>query len=250
MCSFVVVHRKVWERALSLYFAQRHNRKLKCGASFLSLSQTYGLEQVLVFGSFGVHLVTGLCRALIRVTWKAKSYFAAHKQGGSSSQHQDQQSLEFESTLSTSTTRTSSGSGTASTPGAFPWHRLVGWLLTPLVIGHMNGMRFKPLDAFGDSSMVDYSVVTYIHRMGHRPPYILLVGFLVYHMVGGGIAAYNGSLPKGSKRRVSIQDMIKSRKTRAVVTGVVTTVTMVGVYRILTAEGTIPMARLYSTLGF
>ncbi|GJJ75366.1 hypothetical protein EMPS_07724 [Entomortierella parvispora] len=216
---------------------------------------TYGLEQVLVFGSFNVHLVTGLGRALIRLTWKAKAYFAARKQ---SSQQQDQQSLESGSTSTTTTTTitetstsvSSSSSSTASTPGAFPWHRLVGWLLTPLVLGHMNAVRFKPLDAFGDSSMVDYSLITYIHRMGHRPPYVLLVGFMVYHTIGGGIAAYNAALPKGSKNRVSIRDMIKSRKARAVVTGVVTTVVMVGVYRILTAEGSIPMARLYSTLGF
>jgi hypothetical protein len=204
---------------------------------------------VLVFGSFNIHLGTGLLRALIRLTWKAKAYFAARKQDEAGPQ-QDQEPSVTESSSTTVVTRSSSSSsgGTASTPGAFPWHRLVGWFLTPLVLGHMNATRFKPLEMFGDSSMVDYSLITYVHRMGQRPPYILLVGFLLYHMVGGGIAAFNMALPKGSQRRVSMQTMIKSRKTRTIVTGLSTVMVMVGVYRIVTAEGVIPMSRLYSTL--
>lgn len=206
-----------------------------------------------MFGSFNLHLGTSLLRALIRLTWKAKAYFAARKQGGSDQQQDQEPSiLESESTASSTTSMTRSSSsnsgGTASTPGAFPWHRLVGWFLTPLVLGHMNATRFKPLDAFGDSSMVDYSLITYVHRMGHRPPYVLLVGFLLYHMIGGGIAAFNVALPKGSQRRISMQTMVKSRKTRGILTGLSTTLVMVGVYRIVTAEGVIPMARLYSTL--
>ncbi|KAG0057023.1 hypothetical protein BGZ83_002261 [Gryganskiella cystojenkinii] len=218
------------------------------------------VEGVLVLGSLNIHIFTGLARALIRLVWKGKAWNASrpqkNKQVTSSSSESTDGSIKSTKTTTATTTTTrssrtsSSSGGSASTPGAFPYHRLIGWLLTPLVIGHINAMRAKPFNILGDSSLIDYWYVTHIHRIGHRPPYILLVGFLTYHMYGGAIAAYNAVLPKGSKKRVQVQEMIRSRKTRAAVAGVVTTVVMVGAYRIFTAEGTIPMAKLYGRLGF
>ncbi|KAG0075718.1 hypothetical protein BGZ90_009569 [Linnemannia elongata] len=228
--------------------------------------QTYGLEQVLVSGSLLVHLGAGLCKAVIRMVWKVKSYYS----GSSTSttpraiEKGDAPTVNKESFTTTNasgstttiTTKTTtiikttggSGSGSASAPGLFPYHRLAGWILTPLVIAHMNSMRLAPLEVLGDSSMVDYSFVTYLHRIGRSGPYILLVGLLAYHMFGGGPVAFNMVLPKGSARRVKVQDLVRSKKMRGVVAAVVVGVVVVGTGRIMFAEGPIPLSRVYLSL--
>ncbi|KAG0069906.1 hypothetical protein BGZ89_001858, partial [Linnemannia elongata] len=141
--------------------------------------QTYGLEQVLVSGSLLVHLGAGLCKAVIRMVWKVKSYYSGSSTSTTSRaiEKGDAPTVNKESFTTTNasgstttiTTKTTtiikttggSGSGSASAPGLFPYHRLAGWILTPLVIAHMNGMRLAPLEVLGDSSMVDYSFVTH-----------------------------------------------------------------------------------------
>ncbi|KAF9150038.1 hypothetical protein BG015_008151 [Linnemannia schmuckeri] len=169
--------------------------------------QTYGLEQVLVSGSLLIHLGAGLCKAVIRMVWKVKSYYSgsssttpsAIEEGDAGDTSTTKKSLTMTtasgSTTSTTTTTkttitessvTGGGSrGSASAPGLFPYHRLVGWILAPMVVSHMNVMRLAPLEVLGDSSMVDYSFVTYLHRIGRSGPYVLLVGLLAYHMFGG-----------------------------------------------------------------
>ncbi|KAF9545213.1 hypothetical protein EC957_011192 [Mortierella hygrophila] len=229
--------------------------------------QTNGLEQVLVSGSLLVHLGAGLCKAVIRMVWKVKSYYS----GSSSStspraaiEERDTPTVNKESstmtnasgstttttkiTTITKTTGGGSGSGSASAPGLFPYHRLAGWILTPMVIAHMNDMRLAPLEVLGDSSMVDYSFVTYLHRVGRSGPYILLVGLLAYHMFGGGPVAFNMVLPKGSARRVKVQDLVRSKKVRGVFAAVVVGVVVVGTARIMFAEGPIPLSRVYLSL--
>lgn len=228
--------------------------------------QTYGLEQVLVSGSLLVHLGAGLCKAVIRMVWKVKSYYSGSSTSTTSRaiEKGDAPTVNKESftktnasgSTTTITTKTTtiikttggSGSGSASAPGLFPYHRLAGWILTPLVIAHMNGMRLAPLEVLGDSSMVDYSFVTYLHRIGRSGPYILLVGLLAYHMFGGGPVAFNMVLPKGSARRVKVQDLVRSKKMRGVVAAVVVGVVMVGTGRIMFAEGPIPLSRVYLSL--
>ncbi|KAF9360652.1 hypothetical protein BGX26_008329 [Mortierella sp. AD094] len=219
--------------------------------------QTYGFEQVFVYGSLAVHIGTGLCRAIVRFVWRSKSYYASTRPV-TDSQYADRPTSSKGITTTTTTTTTTitsstsgtktsstsstsisgGGGGSGTAPGLFPYHRLVGWLLTPLVLGHVNTMRLAPIKVLGDSSMLDYSFVTFLHRMNRPAPYLLLVGFMSYHMFGGGPVAFNMALPKGSESRIKAQDLIKSRKFRAVVVGVVSTVTLVGVYRIVNAEGT------------
>ncbi|KAF9193733.1 hypothetical protein BGZ51_002397 [Haplosporangium sp. Z 767] len=222
--------------------------------------QTYGIEQVLVYGSLIAHVGAGVCKAAIRLVWKAKAYYTSSRpitgtQNGTHTTFSSSTSSSAAAITSTTTTITtttsssvSSGSSSGSTPGLFPYHRLIGWLLAPLVLGHMDTMRAAPVRVFGDSSMLDYSFVTYLHRI-HRPePYWLLVGFMAYHMIGGVPVAFNMALPKGSARRIKAKELIQSRRTRGVVAGLVTTAVMVGAYRIMFAEGTIPMTRLYGML--
>ncbi|KAF8949281.1 hypothetical protein BGZ46_005164 [Entomortierella lignicola] len=237
--------------------------------------QTYGVEQVLVYGSLAVHIGTGLCRAIVRFIWKSKSYYASTRPVTDSEYAGRPVSSKGTITTTTITTTTaimssrsgtsisstsssdtpdgtgsvgngSGGSGTA--PGLFPYHRLVGWILTPLVLGHMNTMRWAPIKAFGDSSMLDYSFVTFLHRLNRPAPYFLLVCLMTYHMIGGMPVAFNMAIPKGSTGRIKTQDLIKSRKLRLVVTGLISTVALVGTYRIMNAEGVIPMARLYRSM--
>ncbi|KAG0307988.1 hypothetical protein BGZ98_009287 [Dissophora globulifera] len=232
--------------------------------------QTNGVEQVLVYGSLAVHLGSGLLRALVRCIWKATAYFRSKNQGAS-----DTGSSTSTTTTTTTTTTTSTGSssksststsssssssapsgletsrntgGNASAPGLFPFHRLVGWLLTPIVLGHMDTMRVIPVEVLGDSSMIDYGFVTFLHRVKRPAPYILLVGLMAYHMFGGGPVAYNMVLPKGSERRIKVQELTKSKKTRAIIAGLVSTVALVGAYRIMTSDVVIPMSKIYLTL--
>ncbi|KAF9958095.1 hypothetical protein BGZ72_000900 [Mortierella alpina] len=203
--------------------------------------QTYGVEQVLVFGSLAVHMGAGLCKAAVRVVWRIRAYYASTVPATAAT------SAKVDASASETTIAASPRPG-GTAPGLFPYHRLVGWLLTPIVLGHMDTMRMKPLKVLGDSSMIDYSFVSYLHRIGRPSPYVLLVGFMAYHMVGGGPVAFNMALPKGSERRIKAKQLIQSRKVRAAVAGTVTAVAMVGVYRILTAEGAIPMSKIYARL--
>ncbi|KAF8940219.1 hypothetical protein EDD21DRAFT_387480 [Dissophora ornata] len=229
--------------------------------------QTYGIEQVLVYGSLAVHIGTGLGRAIVRFIWKAKAYYASTRQVAASD---GTATTTTTKTTTTTTTTTISGSdgtsksssesststsspalsrgGSGSTPGLFPYHRLVGWLLTPLVLSHMRTMRQIPVEVFGDSSMIDYGFVTFLHRMKRPAPYVLLVGFMAYHMFGGGPVAFNMALPKGSSQRIKVQELKESKKARAVVTAVVSTAALVGVYRILTSDVVIPMSKFYLQL--
>lgn len=133
-------------------------------------------------------------------------------------------------------------------PGLFPYHRLIGWLLTPLVLGHMNTMRIVPARVLGDSSMLDYSFVTFLHRMKRPAPYILLIGFMSYHMIGGGPVAFNTILPRNSGIRIKTQDLIKSKKIRAGVAATISLLALVGTFRIMSSEGRIPMVTFYRLL--
>lgn len=214
-------------------------------------------------GSLLVHLGAGLCKAVIRLVWKAKSYYyrdsssvstlGAIEEGGTATIKESSTSTNVSgsttTTTTTSTTKTTQsltgGSGSASAPGLFPYHRLVGRILTPIVIAHMNDMRLAPLEVLGDSSMIDYSFVTYLHRIGRSGPYVLLVGLLAYHMVGGGPVAFNVVLPRW---RWSVKELLESRKWRGVVAGVIVAVAMVGTGRIMYAKGAIPMSRVYLSL--
>ncbi|KAG0358517.1 hypothetical protein BGZ54_010391 [Gamsiella multidivaricata] len=233
--------------------------------------QTYGIEQVLVYGSLAVHLGTGLCRAIVRFVWKVKgsSTTSTEKRGlktitttttstttttKTSTSSLSSSSAPSESTSASSTVMSSSsnsnkgGSGSGSAPGLFPYHRLVGWLLVPFVLAHTYQMRVVPVKVFGDSAMVDYSFIAFLHRMKQPAPYVLLVGLMAYHMFGGGPVAFNRALPKSSERRVKAQELIRSRKARAVAAGVISTVALVGAYRIMRVEGAIPMTKLYRSL--
>ncbi len=205
---------------------------------------------MLVFGSLAVHIGAGLCKAAIRFVWRINAYYASTVPTTAAETVKDDASAS-ETIIATASHPGGTGSGPStggSAPGLFPYHRLIGWLLTPLVLGHMDTMRMMPLKVLGDSSVVDYSFVSYLHRIGRPSPYVLLVGFMAYHMVGGGPVAFNMALPKGSERRIKARELIQSRKMRAAVAGVVTVVAMVGVYRIMTAEGVIPMSKIYARL--
>ncbi|KAF9576132.1 hypothetical protein EC968_010255 [Mortierella alpina] len=214
--------------------------------------QTYGVEQVLVFGSLAVHIGAGLCKAAIRLVWRINAYYASTAPTTASETTRDDASGSETTIIAAASHPNGTGGGGSgastggSAPGLFPYHRLVGWLLTPIVLGHMDTMRMAPLKVLGDSSLVDYSFVSYLHRIGRPSPYVLLVGFLAYHMVSGGPVAFNMALPKGSERRIKARELIQSRKVRAAVAGMVTVVAMVGVYRIMTAEGVIPMSKIYA----
>ncbi|KAG0230522.1 hypothetical protein BGX31_005804 [Mortierella sp. GBA43] len=219
--------------------------------------QTYGIEQVLVYGSLGIHLGTSLCRFAVRMVWKAKALIAGEDR--SLSRHTETTTtttttaISTESTVtsvasSTSTVNGGTRSGSGSAPGLFSYHRVAGWLLTPFVLAHMDQMRMIPLEFLGDSSMLDYSYVTFLYRMKRPVPYALLVGLMAYHMFSGAPVAFNMILPKGSKRRIATQKLVQSKRARMVVAGVVSSAVLVGVIRIMMAKGPIPMARLYQSL--
>ncbi|KAF9984254.1 hypothetical protein BGZ65_000733 [Modicella reniformis] len=223
--------------------------------------QTYGFEEVLVYGSLMVHLGTSLGRVAVRIIWKAKAYiFGADRSllastaittVATSSSSSSSPPGSSTSVTSSITTTNSGGHGSiegASALGLFPRHRLVGWMLTPLVLVHMDQMRMVPVKVFGDSSMIDYSYITFLHQMRRPAPYVLLVGLMAYHMFSGAPIAVNMVLPKGSGRRIKTQELVRSKRVRAAIAGVVSMVTLVGVYRIMSAKGGIPMAKLYRSL--
>lgn len=123
-----------------------------------------------------------------------------------------------------------------------------------MVLSHMAQMRLAPIEVLGDSSMIDYSYITYLFRAGSRPEqyatlvgYVTLLGLTLYHMFGGGPVALNRVLP--SERRIKAQDLIRSKRVRLFAALSVSAIASVGVYRIGFAEGGIPMARLYRSLS-
>ncbi|KAF9926981.1 hypothetical protein FBU30_003590 [Linnemannia zychae] len=221
--------------------------------------QTTGLEELLVSGSLLVHLGTGLCKALIRLIWKIKAYRS--KKDSTEAPEKDDVAVTKETSTVTegsvtktiTTTRTTrtrrigggGGGGSASTPGLFPYHRLIGWILAPLVISHMNTMRLVPLDVLGDSSMIDYSFITYLHRVGRSGLYFALVGLLAYHMFGGLPVAYNSLLSLLTSKRLTTQELVASKKWRAWIAGIIAGVALVGTGRIMYASGPIPLSRVY-----
>ncbi len=221
--------------------------------------QTYGVEQVLVYGSLGVHLGTSLCRFAVRMVWKAKALIVGEDRSLSkqikTTTTTTTTAISTESTVTSVTSSTGKtnggvhgGSGGGSAPGLLSFHRVTGWLLAPFVLAHMDQMRMVPLRILGDSSMLDYSYITFLYRMRRPVPYALLVGLMAYHMFSGAPVAFNMMLPKGSERRIKTQELVQSKKTRMVVAGVVSSTMLVGVIRIMMAKGPIPMAKLYRSL--
>ncbi|KAG0201658.1 hypothetical protein BGX28_005575 [Mortierella sp. GBA30] len=236
--------------------------------------QAPGIEQILVLNALGIHIVSGLSKALIRLVWKAKRAYHVYisKSPVDAQDAQDAvNDLTYSSSSSSETvvvtatsTRTSTSaaastgsssdttvnSGSGSAPGLFPYHRLVGWILTPIVFDHLNTMRIVPLNILGDSSMIDFSFISYLYRSGQQHPfvYVLLVALSSYHMISGGLAAYNLVLPRGSERRIKVRDMIQSKKSRLAAVSMLAVVALVGVYRIMTVEGVIPMSKVYARL--
>ncbi|KAK3820991.1 MAG: hypothetical protein J3Q66DRAFT_332341 [Benniella sp.] len=227
--------------------------------------QTYGVEQVFVYGSLGIHLGTSLCRVAVRMIWKAKAFIFGQnlslpattttttRTTVTTSSHADASLMSV--TQSSTTTNNSTG-GSASALGLLPYHRLAGWVLAPMVLSHMEQMRWAPVKVLGDSSMVDYSYITYLFRVGSRPEqyatlvgYATLAGLMLYHMFSGGPVAFNMILPRNSGRRIKAQELIRSKRVRLFAALSASVIVGVGVYRIGFARGAIPMARLYRSLS-
>ncbi|KAG0325815.1 hypothetical protein BG004_003097 [Podila humilis] len=225
--------------------------------------QTYGVEQVAVFGTLTVHILSGLARAVVRSIWSAKKYLANNNKNNGSNrtvvteQHEgktrtiirETKVVSSSSSAAASTTNVTLSAG-GSAPGSFPYHRLAGWILVPVVLGHAFTVRINPLLKLQDSAIIDYSFVTYHNRAEKYAGlyYVPLIALFLYHAYSNGPAAVNAVLPKGSSKRATAHEMIKSRPMRLAVSGVLSTVALVGLYRIVTDPSSIPWQRQYAQL--
>ncbi|KAI9235597.1 MAG: hypothetical protein BYD32DRAFT_420832 [Podila humilis] len=212
--------------------------------------QTYGVEQVAVFGTLGVHILTGLGRAVVRSIWSAKKYLAnRNSRTVVTEQHEGKTRTIIRETKVVSSASSSLSSAGGVSPGSFPYNRLAGWILTPIVLGHLFTSRLTPLFKLQDSAIIDYSFITYQHRVEKSGIfYVPLIALLLYHMYSNGPVAFNTVLPKGSSKRITASELIKSRPVRAVLAGVLTTVGLVGLYRIVSDPSSIPWQRQYAQL--
>ncbi|KAG0075704.1 hypothetical protein BGZ93_008336 [Podila epicladia] len=212
--------------------------------------QTYGVEQIAVFGTLGVHILTGLGRAVVRSIWSSKKYLAnRNSRTVVTEQHEGKTRTITRETKVVASGSSAHSSAGGSAPGSFPYHRLAGWILVPTVLGHLFTARINPLLKLQDSAIIDYSFITYHHRVENAGIfYVPLVALLFYHAYSNGQAAVNAALPKGSSKRFTASEMIKSRPMRAIVAGVLTTVGLVGLYRIISDPSSIPWQRQYAQL--
>ncbi|KAF9328553.1 hypothetical protein BG006_008283 [Podila minutissima] len=211
---------------------------------------TYGVEQIAVFGTLGVHILTSLGRAVVRSIWSSKKYLAnRNSRTVVTEQHEGKTRTIIRETKVVASGSSAHSSASGSAPGSFPYHRLAGWIMAPIVLGHVFNVRINPLLKLQDSAIIDYSFITYLHRVQNAGIfYVPLIALFLYHAYSNGQAAVNTVLPKGSPKRFTASEMIKSRPVRAVVAGVITTVGLVGLYRIISDPSSIPWQRQYAQL--
>ncbi|KAG0245449.1 hypothetical protein BGW41_000076 [Actinomortierella wolfii] len=215
------------------------------------------VELALVAGGLAVHIASGILRASIRTYWKAKSHsrniaLPADEAISTPDNKNNDQSQNPSGTATSQKKRSfldSLFSNKAAGVGLFRWQRWTGWSLVPVVIGHAVTYRLFPMLEFGDSSLIDYSFVTFMFRDNALLNYFYflpLIGFGVYHFAGGLIVALDRSLP--AKYRFSLTTLRETKKLKVALAWVLTPLATVGLYRLATAPGAIPMAKYYQRL--
>ncbi|KAF9418670.1 hypothetical protein BGZ94_009622 [Podila epigama] len=209
--------------------------------------QAKGIEQVLVFGSLAVHILSGASRLLIRTIWASKQYLA--NRNSRTVVVEEHEGVTRTIIRETKVTSSAPSSSTGASPGTFPYNRFAAWFLAPVVLGHAFTCRIFPELQLQDSAIIDYSFVTFHHRTQNAGfVYALLIAPLLYHVYSDGFTAINAILPKGSNLRYKAKDLIQNRSLRAVASGVTTLVGLVGLYRIVTDPSSIPWQHVYAKL--
>ncbi|KAF9972838.1 hypothetical protein BGZ73_003984 [Actinomortierella ambigua] len=209
------------------------------------------VELALVVGAFTVHTLSGTLRALIRTYWKAKPHSRTiavlADEASTESDKQDR-------SVSTGTPKNKSFfeslfSSKAAGVGLFQWQRWTGWSLVPVVLGHAVTYRLLPYLEFGDSSLIDYSFVTFVFRDNALLQYFYflpLIAFGVYHFAGGLVVSIDRALPQ--KYRFSTKTLRETKKAKIALAAVSIPLLTAGLYRLATTPGIIPMAKYYQRL--
>ncbi|KAG0261393.1 hypothetical protein DFQ27_002978 [Actinomortierella ambigua] len=253
LAAFVAIH--IIPPALAVVGGtELSNRALLWGRVYY---QNPLVELTLVVGAFTVHTLSGTLRAFIRTYWKAKPHSRAISvpadEATSDSGNKDRSPSSSAISASDAPNSTSFFeslfSSKAAGVGLFQWQRWTGWSLVPIVLGHAVTYRLVPWLEFGDSSMVDYSLVTFMFRDNALLQYFYflpLIGVGVYHFAGGLVVSIDRSLPK--KYRFSTKTLRETKKAKMVLAAVAIPLLTVGLYRFATAPGYIPMAKYYQRM--
>ncbi|KAF9972839.1 hypothetical protein BGZ73_003985 [Actinomortierella ambigua] len=219
------------------------------------------IEIGLITGSLVIHLLAGTLRATLRTYWKARKSSRAVAIPGE------------EMSAAVTMTATNNGDGVdkkqpqpsffgslfsakAPSAGLYEWQRWSGWLLIPFLLVHVGMYRLLPIVIYGDSSLIDYSLVKWmfhaedgsgqaVHYFGMVP--LVILG--VYHGTGGLFVSVQRSWPsRWSARKWSIQKLKELNRYQFKIAWVVTPIALVGLWRTVEAPGPIPMAKHFQKM--
>ncbi|KAG0261392.1 hypothetical protein DFQ27_002977 [Actinomortierella ambigua] len=228
------------------------------------------IEIGLITGSFAIHLLVGTMRAMLRTYWKARkssratsipgedgfpeiataSLTAADDNGNSGDK------LQRPSASSPPSFLGSLFSAKAPGAGLYEWQRWSGWLLIPFILVHVGMYRLLPIVIHGDSSLIDYSLVTWmfqaeggsgqaVHYFGMVP--LVLLG--LYHGTGGLFVSIQRSWPsRRDGRKWSIQRLKDLNRYQIAMAWAIVPVALVGLWRLVEAPGPIIMAEQYQKM--
>lgn len=185
------------------------------------------LEPIVVFGSLFGHIIAGAAKFGIRKYWKYKKQ-DQRKLAGEVRVKVEKKITEeadehggIRQKTTTKTITTISGSHiTRALTFTGLYHKASGYILIPIILGHVVLNRALPRRHFGDSSMINLS---YVRVALKRWPYtsylglIALISIGVYHVVSGFPAAIKilrGLVIKRNGERLSEQTKKRNRLIR------------------------------------
>ncbi|CAG8441939.1 2521_t:CDS:1 [Ambispora gerdemannii] len=157
------------------------------------------LEPIVVFGSFCLHVASGVAKRGIRLYWKYRNLDKRELTGDVHEKverivtdEKNEQGQVVRQKITTKTTKTITVSYISrASELLLPFHSLIGYLLIPAVVSHSGIHRFLPKRHFGDSSMINITYVTLALKRWPKSSYLgfaTLVGLTVYHVASGAPA--------------------------------------------------------------
>ncbi|KAG0245450.1 hypothetical protein BGW41_000077 [Actinomortierella wolfii] len=215
------------------------------------------VEIGLIIGSFAIHLLAGSLRAMLRTYWKTKrtsrSVAIPGEEGSTNTSATSASDASVTSTKQPASPPFFGSLFSVKAPGAglYEWQRWSGWLLIPFLLVHVGMYRLLPIVIYGDSSLIDYSLVTWMFREGNQAVHyfgmvpLILLG--LYHGTGGLFVAIDRSLlPRGW--RWSTKKLKNLNWYQSAIAWIVAPLVLIGLWRIVEAPGPIPMAKYYQKL--
>lgn len=163
-----------------------------------TIYQAPGLESVLVWGSLGLHVLSGILLRVMKVYKKRKNGVSRKKNEDKVTYiaHDDQKKLPPEYGLGGITSLLGLGARKSFVSRKFGLSPMsfAGYLLIPMILYHIYHNRLVPMIVDGGSSFVNLSFISHLiseHRWVTFPGLVALVWLSSYHMITGWMMYLN-----------------------------------------------------------